>query len=183
MLFIDYTYTHLTDHPNYSIPHMTDKSFRAILDLFFRRCEYFSLTLHNLPGKTNELEIELAQYLHRKIVTTRWFSYGRMEYNPLEVSLYPVNSSTKTLVYKYYHSFFLDSLPAKSAERKQSFEDLCFFSNGKLILGTVSHEHICRIYPPDKSFKSQLMEIYSDWQTIDSDDDGEIINLDYYITT
>lgn len=166
---------------DYDSPPLTPNSLGEILDLCFQQSEYFSLTLHRLPWKTNELQVELAPYLHSERKTARWFSYGTMEYDPLEIFLYSANYNTKAIVAKYYHGLFLDNLSANTLEWKQGFEDLCFFSNNKLIFGTVSHEAICRVYPPNKDFETRLLSIYRHWKT--EDDDGEQISLSEYIKT
>lgn len=41
-------------------------------------------------------------------------------------------------------------------------EDLCFFTGNKL-LGTVSHEDICYVYPPTKEIASQFIKL-GNWE-------------------
>jgi hypothetical protein len=170
MLFIDY-----------KSPRMTYDSFKTILDLCFQRCEYFSLT-HNRWLNTNDtLETELKPYLYSEMLTTSWFASYTTEANPLKRSIYPANYVVKAIIIKYYGGFFLESIQGKSRDWNQTVEDLCFFSNDELILGTVAHEYICRVYPPDKDFEAQILEIYGYWQT--QDDDGAQIRLSDYIKT
>lgn len=57
-------------------------------------------------------------------------------------------------------------------------EDLCIFGEDKLIMGTVSHEMICNVYPPDDNFLTQLMSDYGYW-TYSDDDRGQIYLSDY----
>lgn len=162
---------------NYSPP-MTLDSMKALLSLCFQHCDHFSLTHQNWPWTNNALRDELAPYLCHEILTTRWFSYGTTEANPLKIFLYSANSDTKVAVEKSYHGLFLDNLSDETLRWEHSLEDLCFFSKSKLFFGTVSHEYDCRVYPPNEEFKAKLLEIYSHWKT--QDDDSEQICLSDY---
>lgn len=164
----------------YSSPPLSPKAFASIMDLCLQRSRFFSLTYHSYPWKTNELITELFKYRCRRIKTSQWFSYYRLPDNPLEIFLYPSNSSTLTILKKHYTGLFLDNVYDKSLQWKQSLEDLCIFGEDKLIMGTVSHEMICNVYPPDENFRTQLMSDYGYWRY--RDDDREQICLSDYIT-
>lgn len=162
----------------YESPPLSPKAFASIMNLCLHKSKFFSLTYHSYPGKTNELITELFKYRYRRIKTTQWFSYTRLPDNPLEIFLYPSNSSTMAILKRYYTGFFLDNVYDKTLQWTQSLEDLCFFGEDKLIMGTVSHEMICNVYPPDDNFLTQLMSDYGYW-TYSDDDRGQIYLSDY----
>jgi hypothetical protein len=45
-------------------------------------------------------------------------------------------------------------------------EDLCFFMQNELLLGTISHEGICYAYPPSEQISDSLKKL-GDWQEVD----------------
>ena len=159
---------------------LSPKEFASIMDLCLNESKFFALTYHSFPWKTNELITELFKHRCGKIKTTKWFCYFTLPDNPLEIFLYPSNSSTITILKKYYTSFFLDNVYDKTLQWKQSLEDLCVFGENKLIMGTVSHELICNVYPPDENFLTRLMSDCGPWTY--SDNDREQICLSDYIT-
>ena len=46
-------------------------------------------------------------------------------------------------------------------------EDLCFFRNGTLLLGTVSHERICMAYPEDNELAQRFRDAICGWGEAD----------------
>jgi hypothetical protein len=161
---------------NIPSPQMPDNSFKTILELCFQRCDSFSLTLNSWPGTTNGLRAELEPYLQGSIVTSRWFSYYTTEYNPLKILLYPVSSNTKAIMGEYCKRLHLFDVNERAWY--QDVEDLCFFIGDKLIFGTVSHERICQVFPPDESFRTQLLAVFDHWQS--GNDFSEQISLSDY---
>ena len=45
-------------------------------------------------------------------------------------------------------------------------EDLCFFINDRLLLGTVSHEYLCYAYPPTDEIEKKFMKL-GNWVKVD----------------
>ena len=81
-----------------------------------------------------------------------------MQTAPLEVSLYRATEESKAVLLKYFRELFL-SHPAGNGAWEygvQTLEDLCFFRGDELLLGTVTHEGICHVYPPDEAFETAL---------------------------
>ena len=101
-------------------------------------------------------------YLYKKINTTQWFCYRVTETNPLLISIYPVNHFTASVLLRYCDDLW--SSGDTTTKFHQSFEDLCFFSNDQLVLGTVTHEDICCIDPPNDDLKKAFYEIYPYWR-------------------
>ena len=62
---------------------------------------------------------------------------------------------------KYYPGIFCSDWMGESISWDQNAEDVCFFKNEKLILGTVSHERICLVFPPldNSSFEKEIQNI------------------------
>ena len=152
MLFVDF------DFANKVRQHTTD-----IISLCLQQCDCFSLTQVTFPWCNTVLETALRPFCKEKRTTLNWFCYHVTEENPLSVFLYPVNEETTLLLKEHYCDFFLNDnqLPL-------SLEDLCFFQNGKLMLGTVSHEYICQVFPPDTAFRNSLFHIFDNWKCCDS---------------
>jgi hypothetical protein len=110
------------------------------------------------------MQTELAPYINKEILTNRWFSNMTLPNNPMKRILYLANNETMNIVQKYCHNLLLFTKNKSPDRWNQTLEDLCFFSNDKLILGTESHEYICQVFPPDEAFETQLLEIYPNWR-------------------
>lgn len=82
---------------------------------------------------------------------------------------------------KYYPGIFCSDWMGESISWDQNAEDVCFFKNEKLILGTVSHERICLAFPPldNSSFEKEIQNILSGWIS-GADLEEEKIDLEKY---
>lgn len=163
---------------NASSPPLSAKQTAAVIELCLKKSRYFSLRYYSFRGKRNELITELFAHRLCKIKTARWFCYYTLEDNPLEIFLYPSSQTTGEILKKYYTALRPVDAAANAEQREQSLEDLCFFGEDKLILGTVWHEGICKVYPPDEDFAALLLRCYGHWQICD--DDREQICLHNY---
>ncbi|MDR0445434.1 MAG: hypothetical protein LBH17_00100 [Oscillospiraceae bacterium] len=153
-------------------PKFDGEPFRRLMSLCFERSDFFSLTVGPWQNQVNTMQRELEPYIEKEIDTNHWFSYITPEYTMKRI-LYPANHETKNIIEGYFDSLWLRT---DLQGRKQSLEDICFFSNDKQILGTVSHEYICGAFPPDDDFKSQLFDICNRWR--ESADSYEITYMD-----
>lgn len=61
----------------------------------------------------------------------------------------------------------------------QTLEDLCFFKDHSLLLGTVTHEAICHVYPPDKAVEQAIL-LTGKWKYIDDKSTDQFIINDQY---
>lgn len=120
------------------------------------------------------MEQALAPYLLHRLKTTRWFCYYTTKSNPQHVQIYPLNERTKELLRTYYRGLFLDDWSEAGRHWIPSLEDLCFFQNGKLLLGTVSHEHICGAYPEDEALAQRFKDAIPGWEESDRFIDEQI---------
>ncbi len=69
----------------------------------------------------------------------------------LKVYVYEASLKANSVLKKYYSKIFLEGCKYP--------EDLCFFHEKKLLLGTVSHEKICYLYPIDKAMESRFQQL------------------------
>lgn len=111
------------------------------------------------------MERTLIPYLLRRLKMTHWFCYYTTQSNPQHINIYPLNEQTKELLQKHYFGLFLDDWGKDGKRWIPSLEDICFFRNGKLLLGTVSHEHICAAYPEDdKALAQRFKDAVPGWE-------------------
>lgn len=137
-------------------------NFQGLLDLCFERSSYFSLTSHTPYEKEaiyTALLNELNPFYIKAFDTNRWFCYFTLG-GTIERLLFSTNLQTKVILQRYFDRLFLDKTTHHSG-----LEDLCFFYGNKLLLGTVSHEHICHVYPPDDLICQKFKQL-GDWEEV-----------------
>ena len=66
-----------------------------------------------------------------------------------------------------YRGLFLEDWSGRLPRWVPSMEDLCFFRNGTLLLGTVSHERICIAYPEDGELAQRFQDAICGWGEAD----------------
>ena len=165
---------------NFESPIIDGEAFSRLLDLCFRQSEYFSFSDHGILNTDNTLQNRLSGYIYKDISTSHWFNYITLPENPFNIIVYHANSATHAILKEYCHRLLLFDSQCLSSSWNQTFEDLCFFTNDNLILGTVSHEHMCEVFPPDDAFKNELYDIYPHWK--EASDSTEQIKLSDYLT-
>lgn len=161
-------------------PTIDGELFSIILDLFFEQSDYFSFSNIGIPNTDCSMQKDLEAYVYREIHSSHWFRYSTLPDDPITNILYFANSATLTILKKYCNRLFLFDSECTSTSWNQSLENLCFFFNDRLILGTVSHEHICKVFPPDENFKNELFGMYAYWK--EDHDFTEQIKLSDYLT-
>ena len=155
--------------------------FSRLLSYCFQRSEFFSFTVPEIPtADRTTLQRELSRYTYAVITTDRWFNFITLPDNPLKRIIYTVNDETLFILNKYCRRLFLFDNRCPLSSWNQTLEDLCFFSDGKLFLGTVSHEYICEVFPPNSIIKSELFSIYPHWK--ETEDSTEQIMLSDYLS-
>ncbi|MEA5083665.1 MAG: hypothetical protein VB018_05870 [Lachnospiraceae bacterium] len=130
-------------------------NFTKLLDLCFEISSYFSFT-KNIDFSIEERETrakflkELEPFYVKTIKTQHWHCYYVPPENVKEVYLFKTDMNAKPIIQKYFDNIFLEERNYSGdivGEFKPVPEDLCFFYQNKLLLGTVSHENICYAYP------------------------------------
>lgn len=127
---------------------------RAFLALCFEDGVWFSLQRAPwFQSVDSGLENELRPFLNRVIETDRWFGYvGKMT-----IQIYRADPAAKDILLRYMDDIF--GRVFKNGElddTTQTLEDLCIFSEDRLIMGTVSHEFMLAVDPLNDRFRQNL---------------------------
>lgn|GEM_PF-5316638 len=145
-------------------------NFRQLLDLLGANADFFTMNNHycNIknPPPLGRLFNALAPFRTDTLRVSDWYcNYDMSQYYMddvaeyrIEVQVYPSNSTTLDIIKSTCGNIYLFShwlIPHG--------EDLCFFKDGQLFMGTVSHERICGIYPLTKAM-SQKLQMYGEWE-------------------
>lgn len=155
------------------------KNFNQLLDYCFDLSKYFSFTkrkFHLVDNVYTEFLQELSPFYVKTIFTSHWFCYYVSQTDPLEICLFVAENYTKYIIKKYFDNLFQceRGLDGTLGNIKNLPEDLCFFSNNKLLLGTVSHESICYAYPYSEEINSEFKKLGS-WEEMDYSSEEHII--------
>lgn len=127
--------------------------FKALMDLCFDRADCFSMTAGPWTRATDtRLQEALRPFWVTTLHTNRWFCY-RSPQSPLEVNLYRATDAAKHAVLRYARHLFLWG---DDETELCSLEDLCFFKDGALFLGTVTHERMCYAHVDAPAFGTRL---------------------------
>lgn len=142
-----------------------NEAFRALL---YTCCEYgdrFSLCYSDgFPTEmTHPLEAALEPYLIARQKVNHWFGYYNVPGYPavpiLTQHIFPAVPEAVESVARYCKDIYFTKEREDSRYKSPPFlySDLCFFRNGRLLLGTVSHEEMAYVYPPDEEFLIDLL--------------------------
>lgn len=138
------------------------EQFIKLIDICFEVATYFTFSLATWTKCTNsELEKELEPFIVGRIREHNWFCY----YYPsdsdyyIDGIIYKANIDSKKILLNYIADIFLhDKINDKLEEGTHTLEDLCIFTDDSLLLGTVTHERICHVYPPNEHIESLILE-------------------------
>jgi len=155
-----------TDFNNLNI---SEKNFFKLLDYCFENCQL--LTLSNIwpsgwknDDMVNNFIDSIQKYNIRNFRTNNWFCMHNNTEEALQhyaevpedgdgffdVYLYETHPGLKEILKKTTDNLFFntyDKTKSRYSTAPHSLEDLCFFKDNLLFLGTLSHEQICLIYP------------------------------------
>lgn len=148
------------------------QAFESYISICFENADIFSLTKNGWGGadKCGEsiriLQL-LSPYRIHTVHTNHWFCYRVPDGYEIEVYLFTATVESKQIILEKYNSiFYQDNVWDKP-------EDLCFFKNGKLIAGSVSHEKICFLYPQADELKA-LTKICGAWEEVPDEAEEQI---------
>ena len=128
----------------------------------FEFADSFSLTEgYRETDESKEMLKSLKPYLIKTLETEHWFSYYVTPLNKKRVHIFKACPESREILMRLYTGLFLDGV-----EEWVIPEDLCFFINKKMFLGTVSHEIICFLYPVDDEMALAFKGI-CDWEEVD----------------
>lgn len=138
--------------------------FCKIMEICFPYCSYFSLTQQTtFSYKSKEYETfrkALSPHLKLSFLTAEWFCYyTTYEINPLSVSIYYLNETSKQLLLDTYKDVFMNDIFSTKVNMP---EDICFLREDKsLFFGSVSHENIAEFYLTNEELKTcQIPNIF-----------------------
>lgn len=106
------------------------------------------------------MEDSLAPYIQRRFHSQNWFCYEVRPDQPLEITVYRAEDGARDVLSHYVQELFLQRrVNGKWEDSDKTLEDLCFFDReSRLFFGTVTHETLCYIYPPDRAFEEMLSQ-------------------------
>lgn len=141
--------------------------FKNVIDICFKYSTFFSLTT-NFDAIENsfskKLVNDLNYFLLKNFKTDHWHCYYILDKSkPLNISIYKSNEKTKQILIDSCNNIYLEI-------DKGGFiaEDICFFSNNELLLGTVSHANICHIYPSSENILKSFLNLeHISWKEVD----------------
>ena len=142
---------------------LSGDAFGRLLDYCFAHSDCFTLTWQGSDcpetpewnRRQGEFLAQLAPWLTGRISTSRWFWIRVSPKRPLAVFLYSTAPGAKQVLADTFHDLFL-------AAGEDCFwlpEDLCFFSQGRLWLGTASHEYHASAYPRSRGEAELLLSL------------------------
>lgn len=154
-----------TGNDKRDIETISGSRFERLLDLCFDEATAFSLQKGLWQNATDaSLEQELAPYELRTIYTQKWFLWDLSEAPEEDAwtmcqKMYGVTKETKEILKAYFNEIFLGYTKDERDFKNYTLEDLCFFKEGKLFVGTKSHERRLYVYPPNKAFEQEIKEL------------------------
>lgn len=113
----------------------------------------------------NDLQKELEPFLVKEFQTQRWFGYDYSMAPPrdrrqIRVYLYRTDPVAQEIILRHCSDIFLrKNINGVFQDSLQTLEDLCFFSEGELFVGTVSHEFILGVAPFYKDLEDFMKKL------------------------
>lgn len=148
--------------------------FVNLMDLCFDSADCFSLKRASWSAFTDkQFELELEPFKIKELRMKYWYGYNLLPEHlsapPMEIILYDACEAAREVVLKYNDNLFLeDRRDGKLTLSSKTLEDICFFKDKSLFLGTVSHEYMCSVNPVTLNFEERLLST-GDWELADCD--------------
>ena len=155
-------------------------NFKQLVDLLGLSADYFTMNKHftsnGKPFFQGSLFKTLAPFCIDSLQVNDWYCNYDMssfytdnttEYR-IEVQVYQSNNMTLDILKSSCDNIYLFDY-----EQIPLGEDLCFFKDNKLFMGTVSHERICGVYSLTEEM-SQKLQRYGTWGRSAYDDINRI---------
>lgn len=152
-----------------------NENFDAFLRICFSRSTHFSMSKRvydDIQAAADPVEAALAEYAVKSLVPQCWYGYpygcGQGE---LIETVYTANGETLNILLGFFSDIFLNSRKGYPEIQSGTFgmlEDLCFWSDNTMLVGTLSHEFMCATNEISGQFADELRQV-GDWQTVDRD--------------
>ena len=140
-------------------------NFTKVMELCFADSSFLSFTKYfgfQESARSKHFDADLQPFLVETMKTIHWHCYHMLDPNrPLEVSIYRATQAVKEIVLNTFGNIYLtDHIKPPIAE------DICFFRENELLLGTVSHERICHVYPKTEHSLNAFLQS-ANWEETD----------------
>lgn len=153
---------------------LNTNEYKNIVSTCFDKADFYSLR-ERLGGYDDEIYFESEDFIKAmsvheiaSIETYNWHGYylvGRSP-SPFKIHFYESNEVTKKMFITQYNNMFMENSNGISSY----YEDICFFKNRKLFLGTISHEDMCNFFPFSEDLQTQIT-MNGSWQEMESHPD------------
>lgn len=143
-----------------------DERFIILLDLLFAHADVFTMTVSDAASRTWPLlETKLRPYQINSIQTQSWFYRRSWHGSTFTVNVYRSADEAKQLLLDTFQDILLKSVKPGICPREvmPTLEDLCFFKNGIMFFGTLSHEYYCDVWPPSEEFE-RILHTLGHWK-------------------
>lgn len=132
--------------------------FSAFLSECFVNADTFSLSENAWMVEGNKSEAlkirhRLTPFHVRNIQTSSWFSYAVPQHKSFQVAVFRADPKALSILLEEYQSMFYED----GAWTKP--EDICFFKNKKLVVGSSTHERICYVYSNNEGFLRNIEKL------------------------
>lgn len=133
------------------------EKFRNFIACCLEHSTLFSLTFHNMNKERNQQSIQdLNEFYYKSFKTNLWYCYKALD-KPIDVALYHSNSNLLDSIMTCFDRLFPTQL--------QGMEDICFFNDDSLLLGSVSHEGIAQLFLSSESELSVFTK-FARWEKV-----------------
>lgn len=156
------------------------EKFFELLDLCFKVSTYFSLTaspieeFRNSKNHTDFLKKLEPFYIKSKRVNHWHRHYYLTEENARTVHIFRADEEAKDIIKSKFNNLLLHILINGRYSLGDLPEDLCFFIDNKMFLGTLSHEHYATAYPYNDEICEALLKL-GKWKIVEYSDEEQII--------
>ena len=140
---------------------ITGNNFDKLFEYCFETCDIVSFRDATFgAGKNFKFLKAIEEFRMCTIQTNRWYGLDFSNYSSTEdweelnlfsiVYFYRTEKLLKKTLSEYINNLFYTNCAPYRELKYRDFsilEDMCFFRENKLLLGTLSHEHMCEVYP------------------------------------
>lgn len=130
------------------------ETFREFLYLYCERSDFFSLTVFD---DRHPVCKALAPFQEQTTDVKKWFGYVNGMYQPLTESIFRAEPQAAESLLQFFDNVYLDP--------RLGIEDLAFFLDDRMILGTLSHEYTCQAEILDAAHECALRRL-AEWEPL-----------------
>ena len=136
----------------------------------FDYADVFSLSQNCWFGVETERSTHLFKQLNpfqiKVLDANHWFCHYVPMETAIKVHLFRATSDAKNIILSSYSKLFFDGAAWEEPE------NICFFRNCRLVLGSVSHEKMCYLYDPKLW---QALKSHEFWECVPDEANEQIV--------